>query len=1147
MRDIPLSGLKIVIDPGHGLYYKDGDWLYQRPYCWGLVEDELTIEIASYLCRYLRDHTGAEVFCTRELNKNAGNGISGQPRWKEGAWCHLRDVMGYSGSGSSSQDLTIRPEYANSVNADIFISIHTNAGGGSARGTMTLWGGLDAGTGGGSPPNDRALADDIHPPVVAECGTQDRGVWKDQDMSGISLCVLRETNMPACLVEVAFHDNYDDNVLLHEEWFKEAAGRGLFFGIFDHYGLPRPNTELPDVVHELSQVTFSDHEECHPHLAELYNGHQVIVWERHMEDGTEILFSRTSNRGMDWRDETVLVSYENEFVTTPTFAETKDGSWFLAYVRERSGMRRICYRRSSDGGDSWTAEQELTSALPGSDLTSPCVYRTEYGTLWFVFTAEGNDNGVYFCYSTDNGESFNPPTLISDGTSIVGEVYNSQSSDNKLWALWSQFVEGEGRWSIFGTSSFSWDGWQQPIRLTGGSNYDAREPALGENKGELYLFYSSDRTNDSVNNHDVFFVRSADGGESWNGESLLTPNVDEDASPATLECSDGRLWVVFSSRNGTGGNKKIYLTNNVTDIGNRPPVAILKTENNSNFGTLLPSLEFQLLDHDGDDCTGEIFWQESGEPGNASSATLTFTNNYTFSIPLKDAAWYDWWIEVSDGESTGICDPETSSFYVDINNPPTVALYEPVNNTVFPWDVGNVLLMFRTGDGDHDALDVEVLFSSGKYSLPGDMEVIYQGKEFPTTSYVPVPRTLGPGEIYYWQVIVVDENDTETKSPIFTFSLADTPENLAPVTTPLSNHTVSVGEDFRISSENCTDPEGRELQFLWWLFNTTSVSDPYNASFEFLKKHCGYTTFPSRSINITFGEQGTYLLQLNISDPGAYTRPPAIIFLRSLVIAKYRTGKDPVRGEIIAPDIVGAKVMVKCCSNLTWGNDTPINYTWILTLGDTSTSLYTKDLNYSFPKAGDYNITLSVLTSNNDCYLFYKEITAIPWEAWEAAWSITVLPGYTMGEGNIFHLSLKVPSFIVGLPRVEWYYGSMDGSGQMTMGATDLKWDFMPPSPGKYIVRALIRPGGMEYTRELHLTVTGEDGGETGDDDASHPGKVRSSGERNPFAIVFVFIFLSAACVWAYLLKDRIKKGDNKPPKARSTGRKDLEKKLIPE
>ncbi|MFH1532659.1 MAG: N-acetylmuramoyl-L-alanine amidase [Pseudomonadota bacterium] len=87
------------------------------------------------------------------------------------------------------QDFYNSPYNANSWGADVFISVHTNAGGG--HGTETLYK-----TAGG-----QVLAGDVQARLLAALPYQDRGL-KYRD----NLHVLNATNMYACLTEAVFHD-----------------------------------------------------------------------------------------------------------------------------------------------------------------------------------------------------------------------------------------------------------------------------------------------------------------------------------------------------------------------------------------------------------------------------------------------------------------------------------------------------------------------------------------------------------------------------------------------------------------------------------------------------------------------------------------------------------------------------------------------------------------------------------------------------------------------------------------------------------------------------------------------------------------------------------------------------------------------------
>ena len=105
---------------------------------------------------------------------------------------------------------------ANGWTADVFVSIHCNAAGGDAQGTETLVC-CDGGKAG-------KLARCIQSQIVDSLGTVDRGVKERPN-----LIVLKETDMPAVLVETAFIDNdYDAELLTNnQDDFARAIARGI--------------------------------------------------------------------------------------------------------------------------------------------------------------------------------------------------------------------------------------------------------------------------------------------------------------------------------------------------------------------------------------------------------------------------------------------------------------------------------------------------------------------------------------------------------------------------------------------------------------------------------------------------------------------------------------------------------------------------------------------------------------------------------------------------------------------------------------------------------------------------------------------------------------------------------------------------------
>lgn len=117
---------------------------------------------------------------------------------------------------SSTNDLAARVAIANKhKDADLFISLHLNAFNGSAYGVETFiyngsWAGKTA---------NKAKAQAIQ--------TELAKIWYNRGVKENNFYVLRETIMPAVLVELGFCDNKGDM----DKWNNEEIAKRLFKGI----------------------------------------------------------------------------------------------------------------------------------------------------------------------------------------------------------------------------------------------------------------------------------------------------------------------------------------------------------------------------------------------------------------------------------------------------------------------------------------------------------------------------------------------------------------------------------------------------------------------------------------------------------------------------------------------------------------------------------------------------------------------------------------------------------------------------------------------------------------------------------------------------------------------------------------------------
>jgi len=142
-------------------------------------------------------------------------------------------------------DLKARVQLANSIGADYYVSIHTNGfPDPSVCGTETYCcvGATTA----------KKLAKKIHSSVVSALETQDRGVREK------NYYVLVNTEMPAVLVEVAYHTCPSEEDKLKNPAFRQRAGIAIANGILSFLGISLPPAPpLPTPTADVSGLVLA--------------------------------------------------------------------------------------------------------------------------------------------------------------------------------------------------------------------------------------------------------------------------------------------------------------------------------------------------------------------------------------------------------------------------------------------------------------------------------------------------------------------------------------------------------------------------------------------------------------------------------------------------------------------------------------------------------------------------------------------------------------------------------------------------------------------------------------------------------------------------------------------------------------------------
>ncbi|RKQ33456.1 N-acetylmuramoyl-L-alanine amidase [Oceanobacillus halophilus] len=177
----PLSGYKIVVDPGHGGNDPGAIGLG------GIFEKDLILSTAKQVVQHLRN-AGATVIITR--------------------------------SGDYYVSLEERSQISNSFNTDAFVSIHFNAFPIlKTQGISTYY----------LSPNGKQLANSIQSQLFNTVNLENRGIRQEDYF------VLRSTEAPAVLMELGFITNpYDLNVIQTTD-YRDKVGQAITNGLIEFF------------------------------------------------------------------------------------------------------------------------------------------------------------------------------------------------------------------------------------------------------------------------------------------------------------------------------------------------------------------------------------------------------------------------------------------------------------------------------------------------------------------------------------------------------------------------------------------------------------------------------------------------------------------------------------------------------------------------------------------------------------------------------------------------------------------------------------------------------------------------------------------------------------------------------------------------
>jgi predicted neuraminidase len=302
---------------------------------------------------------------------------------------------------------------------------------------------------------------------------------------------------------------------------------------------------------EPQQLTTDPSDDFYASIMQDSDGKIWLVWCRN----PNLWFETSSDGGISWSMPEILVPDAWPQGGTSLLQDSTGRIW-VAWSSGRYSPPvswDIYYITSDNSGLSWSTPQQLTN-YPGDD-NIPSLIEVS-GEVWVVFRSYGLSwqPNIWYRKTSDGGATWSPPIQLTSGTDYTPDAM--VDSSGKIWVVWPRWMPDLWHEDIYcRTSVDNGASWSADQQLTSETYIETHPALLEDASGKIFLFYSyADR---DTGGSSIRYRTTDDSGQTWSSYKELISDEHTNTNPEPT-LVNGEIWVTWES--DRSGNMDIWLT-----------------------------------------------------------------------------------------------------------------------------------------------------------------------------------------------------------------------------------------------------------------------------------------------------------------------------------------------------------------------------------------------------------------------------------------------------------------------------------------------------------------------------------------------------------------------------------------------------------
>jgi BNR repeat-like domain len=299
------------------------------------------------------------------------------------------------------------------------------------------------------------------------------------------------------------------------------------------------------------RLTWTAAESLEPAIAVDSSNTIHLVWNEYNNGGAdEIYYRKSTDGGATWTASKRL-TWTAGASSTPALAVDSKKGLHVIWYDDTPGNEEIYYRRSLDGGTTWDAAKRLTWTSGSSYYTAIAADSSDGIHIAWSDSTSGYYQ-IHYKRSTDRGSTWGVMKRLTWTAAPSFGPAMAVDSKNHIHVVCEDYITGND--DIYYTKSTTGgETWSTAKRLTW-TSAQSRDAALAiDSTDSIHIVWNE---YDTAGDDEIFYKKSTNGGEAWSPAKKITWTSGYSSRPAIAKDSSNRIHLVWEDN--TPGNYEIY-------------------------------------------------------------------------------------------------------------------------------------------------------------------------------------------------------------------------------------------------------------------------------------------------------------------------------------------------------------------------------------------------------------------------------------------------------------------------------------------------------------------------------------------------------------------------------------------------------------